>query len=49
MVKKQKIEVGTSYEDYLMKRGKMYEQKRQEEQAKKDMEDPENKECTFQP
>jgi hypothetical protein len=49
MIAKQKIEVGQSYEDYLIMRGKLYEKKRQEEQAKKDMEDLESKECTFKP
>lgn len=38
-----------SHQDYLINRGKMYEQKRMMEQQKKDMEDPENRECTFAP
>ena len=51
MVKKGKVEVGQgqSYEDYLMNQGKLYESRRQEAQAKKDMEDKEAQECTFQP
>ena len=49
MVENNKVEVGQSYEDYLMKRGKMYEQKRQEEQEKREMTDPDGIECTFQP
>ena len=47
MVADNKIQVGSTYEDYLINRGKQYEQKRQEGQARKDMDDPENRECTF--
>lgn len=50
MVAKQKIQKGgMSHQDYLINRGRQYEQKRQMEQVKKDMEDPENRECTFAP
>lgn len=49
MVESQKIQVAGSYEDYLINRGKAYEQRRFDEQAKKDMADPESKECTFSP
>jgi len=49
MVADNKIQVGQSYEDYLISRGKQYEQKRQNKQAEKDMADLENRECTFMP
>jgi len=51
MIAKQKIEKkdGMSHQDYLISRGKQYEQKRQQEQHRKDMEDPEARECTFAP
>ena len=50
MVAKQKIQKGgMSHQDYLINRGKQYEQKRQMEKEQKDMDDPESKECTFKP
>ena len=50
MIAKQKIQKGgMSHQDYLINRGKQYEQKRQMEKEQKDMDDPESKECTFKP
>ena len=51
MLAQNKLQIGPgqSYEDYLINRGRQYDEKRQQEQAKKDMQDPESRECTFQP
>ena len=51
MVAKRKIDLGPmgTHQDYLINRGIEYEKRRQEEQQRKDMEDPENRECTFSP
>ena len=49
MVESGKVEVGQSYEDYLMKKGREYEANRQELQLRKDMADAEAEACTFQP
>ena len=49
MQRKDKIEVGPSYSDYLIKRGKTYQEKREEKKAKQEAEDVYRKECTFSP
>ena len=49
MLTTKKIEVGGSYQDYLINRGKQYDLKRLGEQEKKLVDDPENKDCTFRP
>ncbi len=49
MQTKNKINIGDNYGDYLMQRGREYDQKRIDKSNQKMIEDPENNECTFQP